>query len=237
MSDFSRPDSSEPPAGLSWESGPRGRGIRGALLTCRDVLIRPSESLHQTHLSGELWNAFAYYLGMMMVAITLSSLMSRLFSPDPEQMREVIEAMTRAYPPEVAEGMLRWTELAARPPLLWTLTASFIFLTVYIFAGAALLHVCLMLARASDGGFEATFKALAYTHGATAPFLLVPFCGGVIKLLWLSVVLVVALVEWHRTSTIRVLIALTLPLVPFACCFAAVFAYLLAMLSGSYPSY
>ncbi len=234
-------ETSETSEGISWESGPRGRGLRGAISTCTDILFRPTESLHQTRLSGELWNAFAYYLGMMMAATLVSQLMSRMmFSGSASAMDDALRGLQNIYPPEVLDQIRRVVALMAGPSpvsLLFSLSFWFMFFTVYVFAAAALAHFCLMLARASSGGYEATFKALAYSHGATAPLLMIPFCGGLLHLVWISVVLVVALVEWHRTTTFRVMVGLTLPLVPLFCCFGAALALIMSQVSGAYSTY
>jgi hypothetical protein len=231
----------ESEGGLSWESGPAGRGLRGAVATCIALLTRPTECLHRTQLSGELWNAFAYYLGMMMAATLVSQLMSRMmFSATAPALDDALRGLQNVYPPEVLDQIRRVIGLVAGPSpvsLLFSLTFWFMFFTFYVFAAAALAHVCLMLAGAASGGYEATFKALAYSHGATAPLLVIPFCGGLLHLVWITVVLVVALVEWHRTTTFRVTVGLSLPLIPLFCCFGGAMAMLMSQMGGAYRAY
>lgn len=238
---FSKPEAGDPAAGLSWETGPGGRGLRGVISTCGAILLRPNESLHQTRLSGELWNAFAFYLGMMMAATLVSSLISRLmFTASMTELDQALRGLENLYPPEVLDQMRRALSLLAGPSpvsLLFSLTFWFMFFTFYVFAAGAFLHVCLMVAGGASGGFEATFKALAYSHGATAPLLVVPFCGGLLHLVWLSVVLVVALVEWHRTSTARVVLGLSLPVIPLFCCFGGALVWVMSQASGLYTAY
>lgn len=235
------PEPDEAAGGLSWESGPEGRGLRGVISTCGAILLRPNESLHRTRLSGELWNAFAFYLGMMMAATLISSLMSRMmFTASMAELDQAMRGLENVYPPETVGQIRRLLGFLAGPSpvsLLFSLTFWFMFFTFYVFAAGAFLHLCLMMVGGASGGFEASFKALAYSHGATAPLLVVPFCGGLLHLVWLSVVLVVALVEWHRTSTVRVVLGLSLPVIPLFCCFGAVLAWVMSQASGMYAGY
>lgn len=236
-----QPEPADPAGGVSWETGPEGRGLRGVISTCRAILLRPNESLHQTRLSGELWNAFAFYLGMMMAATLVSSLMSRMmFTASMAELDSALQGLESIYPPETVEQIRRLAGMLAGPSpvtLLFSLTFWFMFFTFYVFAAGAFLHFCLMIVGGASGGFEASFKALAYSHGATAPLLVIPFCGGLLHLVWLSVVLVVALVEWHRTSTARVVLGLSLPMIPLFCCFGATLAWVMSQASGLYSGY
>lgn len=238
---LSHPGEPHPLAGLPWEAGPEGRGLRGVISTTLALLFDPADRLHATRLSGELWNAFAYYLGMMMAAAAASQIISRLlFRSALQDIDSIVRGLETRLPPETVGAIGRALELVAgrtSVSLLFSLTAAFLFWTFYIFAASALAHVCLMIVGAAGGGFEATFKALAYTHGATAPLMAIPLCGGLIQLIWLTAILVVALVEWHRASTVRVVLGLSLPLIPFVCCVGAAMALLMAQWSGGYGAY
>lgn len=228
-------------AGIPWESGPSGRGLRGVAATCGAILLRPTESLHETRLSGELWNAFAFYLGMMMAATLVSNLVSRMmFTASMAEIDQALRGLENVYPPETLDQIRAMVKTILGPSpvsLLFSLTFWFMFFTFYVFAAGVLMHVCLMLVGGAGGGFEATFKALAYSHGATAPLIVVPFCGGLLHLVWLSVVLVIALIEWHRTTTARVVLGLSLPLIPLFCCFGGAMVWMVSQASGVYGGY
>lgn len=234
-------EAGDPDGGLSWEAGPEGRGLRGVIRTTGALLFDAGGSLHATRLSGELWNAYAYYLGMMMASAAASQVIGRmLFRAAVGDVDSIVRGLESTLPPETVEALGRVVRLLAEPgsaSFLFSLTLSFLFWTFYVFAAAALAHACLLLVGAGGGGFEATFKALAYPHGATAPLMVIPFCGDLIMLVWLTGILVVALVEWHRTSTVRVVLALTLPTIPLVCCLGAAMAMLMSRLGGGYPPY
>ena len=94
------------------------------------------------------------------------------------------------------------------------------FLPLFIIAGAyiwsAIVHLFLMLTGSANGGFEATFRALAYSGGATSVLQLVPLCGGYIYPMAYLVYGVIALKEVHRTEMWRVVVSMLLILM--LCC-------------------
>jgi len=115
---------------------------------------------------------------------------------------------------------------------------AFLFLPLVLIAGAfiwaAVVHLFLMLTGSANGGFEATFRALAYSGGATSMLQLVPLCGGYIYPVAYLVYGVIALKEVHRTSMWRVVVSMLLILL--LCCGAFVALALgVATLSGNLP--
>jgi len=112
------------------------------------------------------------------------------------------------------------------------------FLPLFIIAGAyiwsAIVHLFLMLTGSANGGFEATFRALAYSGGATSVLQLVPLCGGYIYPMAYLVYGVIALKEVHRTEMWRVVVSLLLILL--LCCGAILALGLgLAAVAGNLP--
>lgn len=91
-----------------------------------------------------------------------------------------------------------------------------LFLVVGAFVWAALFHAFLLLTGAARNGFEATFRALAYSGGATSTLQLVPLCGGYLYPLANLFYGIIALKEIHRTDLWRVVLSALLMLV--LCC-------------------
>ncbi|MFH1844995.1 MAG: YIP1 family protein [bacterium] len=81
-----------------------------------------------------------------------------------------------------------------------------------IFLGTALTHLCLMLLGGNRLGFEATFRAVAYSHAA-AIFLVIPVCGNIISFFWGLAILVIGLQRIHDIETWRAALAICLPLI------------------------
>ena len=115
---------------------------------------------------------------------------------------------------------------------------ALLFLPLVLIAGAfvwaAIVHLFLMLTGSANGGFEATFRALAYSGGATSVLQLVPLCGGYIYPMAYLVYGVIALKEVHRTDMWRVVVSMLLILL--LCCGVFVALALgIAALSANMP--
>jgi hypothetical protein len=132
---------------------------------------------------------------------------------------------------EAAKGLTQGTIVAAG-------IAVVLFLPLFLIAGAfiwaAMVHLFLMITGASRHGFEATFRALAYSSGATSMLQLVPLCGGYLYPVAHIVYGVIALREVHRTDLWRVVLSMVLILL--LCCGALVgIAIALPALAGQLP--
>ena len=110
-----------------------------------------------------------------------------------------------------------------------------VFLTIMLFLGAAILHLCLMIVGGANQSFETTFRVLCFTIGSTYPLIIAPFCGGLIAGVWGLVCEIIGLARAHETDTGRAALAVFLPLI--VCCgFGLVLAIMIPALvhnSGS----
>ena len=107
---------------------------------------------------------------------------------------------------------------------------------VVFFIEAGIFHLMLLIVGGARQSFETTARVVAYTSGATAIFQMVPFCGGLIGLVWGIIILILGLAYAHETSTGRAVAAVLLPLV--LCCLCCVlvavfFAATIAQLTGA----
>ena len=91
-----------------------------------------------------------------------------------------------------------------------------VFLTLILFIGAAIIHVCLMIVGGANQTYETTFRVLCFTVGSTYPLIIVPFCGGLIAGVWSLVVEIIGLARAHETDTGRAALAVFLPVI--VCC-------------------
>ena len=89
-------------------------------------------------------------------------------------------------------------------------------LTIGIFIGAAILHVCLMIVGGAKQSFETTFRVVCFTAGSTYPLIIVPFCGSWIAGIWSLVLNCIGLARTHETETGRAVLAVFLPVI--VCC-------------------
>ena len=104
--------------------------------------------------------------------------------------------------------------------------------TVGMFIGAAVLHLCLMLVGGANRSFETTFRVVGFTAGAANLFSMIPFCGGIIALVYHIVLQCIGLSRAHPTTTGKALMAIFLPLI--VCCGLIV---LLAVLAGGFGAF
>ncbi len=87
-----------------------------------------------------------------------------------------------------------------------------LFLTVILFVGSFINHLCLRILGSGRGGFEATFKVVSYS---IAPLWLsiIPILGTLIGSVWSLVLSLVGFTYVHNTSIGRVILAIFLPLI------------------------
>lgn len=91
-----------------------------------------------------------------------------------------------------------------------------IFITIGLFIGAGILHVCLMIVGGAKQSYETTFRVLCYSIGSTYPLVIVPLCGGFVASIWCLVLECIGLAKAHETETGRAVLAVLLPVI--VCC-------------------
>lgn len=101
--------------------------------------------------------------------------------------------------------------------------------TVSVWITSAVLHLCALITGASSQGFDATFRAVAYSTGPTV-FAWIPLIGGVSGV-WVIVLEVIALQHLQRTTRGRAILAVLLPVIAIAVC-GCLFAVLLGASFG-----
>ncbi len=114
---------------------------------------------------------------------------------------------------------------------LWAFLAfvgSPVSVVIAVFVRAALMHLVLMLLGGNQLGFEATFRVAAYGQAAGI-VMLVPFCGGIVALVWELVIDIVGLYSIHGTDPWRAMVAV---LAPALVCLSTIVALLAVALVG-----
>ena len=91
-----------------------------------------------------------------------------------------------------------------------------VFITILLFVGALIVHVCLMIVGGAKQPYETTFRVLCFTVGSTYPLIIVPLCGGLVAGVWGLVVECIGLGRAHETDTGRAVLAVLLPVI--VCC-------------------
>ena len=99
-------------------------------------------------------------------------------------------------------------------PALFLIIPIGVALGMFIMTG--ILHVCLMIAGGAKRDIEATFRVVAYSAGATAVWLIIPWVGSMISGIWQLVAEIIGLKEAHQTTYGRVILAFLIPFI--VCC-------------------
>jgi len=130
-------------------------------------------------------------------------------------MQQLMEKM----PEEQARFMRTYLELFSGGAALAQIVISPIVTVIFMYVGAAILHLLLMLFRGAKRPFDATLTAVAYANGLNL-LLAVPGCGGLLALVWGLVVLIVGLGEIQRCGPGKAAAAVLAPvaLVCVCCC-------------------
>ncbi len=213
-----------PPAGrerTAWEDRSRIGGLQGLWRTLRSSLFNPWEFFRKMNITGGLSDPTLYALIIGMVGIMAFYfwqiiLQSSLPGPLSHDVKGPV-------------GIDLFSGIGMA--LVAICTPFFIILGLFLWAG--FLHLLLLLVQGGKNGFEATFRAVAYSYGSNL-FLAVPFCGGAIAAVWNIVIVIIGLKEAHGTSGGKAAFAVLFPLI--FCC-AAVLFFLLVILGAAAASF
>jgi hypothetical protein len=198
-----------PAAGIPWEQRDRLGFLTAFIETTRQVLLAPTDFFKAMPVTGGLGAPFVYgvlagYIGLAVQAVYDAILRTivgpRLdpFSADP-----------------------RFAQLAGffegGVGLVGTLIAGPFLLALFLFVGAGITHLFLLLLGGARRGFEATFRVVAYSSAA-ALFSILPFCGGLVGLVWRAVAMILGLAEAHGIGKGTAAGAVLLPALLVCCC-------------------
>ncbi len=196
-----------------WED--RGqRGFFGGLTaTLRESLFAPGGFFRRMRVAGGLADPLLYAMITGVVGFMLFYVWQILF-----------QDLFHGYMPQDMRGAGGVGALGSGFGI--AVLAVFIpFLVIMsLFLWAGMLHLLLMMVRGANNGFEATFRAVAYSYGAYL-LMAIPFCGGLIATVWNLIIVIIGLKEAHGTSGGKASFAVLFPLL-LCCVAAALFALL-----------
>ncbi len=81
-----------------------------------------------------------------------------------------------------------------------------------IFIGSAITHLCLMIVGGNKNGYQATFRAIAYSFCGHL-FDIVPFIGSFIGSVYMILLIIIGVREGHGISTGKAALAVLLPVI------------------------
>jgi len=179
------------------------RGFFGGLFkTLNETLFRPSEFFKKMSVTGGLTDPLLYALIIGMVGLMFSYLWQISLKSAMQDMMPGMQAAAGQY---MFQGV-GMAILAFFSPFL---------IILGLFVSSGILHVFLMMVKGARAGFEATFRVVAYGYSANI-FLIIPFCGGLLAVVWAVVLYIIGLKEAHEITGGKAAFAVFLPLI--VCC-------------------
>ena len=201
------PATAAPAAGMRaktpWEDREHLGFFGGLFKTLKEVLFSPAEFFKKMPVTGGLTDPLLYGLILYMTGAMFSYF-----------WQIALQGVMRNF---MTSEMLVASEFSlfqgASLALLAVFTPFFIILWLFILAG--MLHLFLLMVQGAKSGFEATFRVVAYS-GSPYLFLILPFCGGFLALIWSLVIMLIGFKHAHEISGGKAAFAVFFPLI--ICC-------------------
>jgi hypothetical protein len=191
-----------PGVGLPWEHRAQLGFVKAWFDTVSLLITKPSEAFTMMRPEGGLMDPLLFGLIGGCAGGIVSIIFQGLFQSIPG----------------IAGGNDAFNSLGVRVWVILLIYAVLmpLLVTVGMFIGAAILHLCLMLVGGANRSFETTFRVVGFTAGAANLFSMIPICGGIIALVYHIVLQCIGLSRAHPTTTGKALMAIFLPMI--VCC-------------------
>ena len=189
-----------PRSGLPWDERHSKGLFHGFIETLQMVLTRPSEAFTAMKREGGVGEPLLYAV----IGGTFGAVFAFAYN---FAFRSLALFPTRHTAFENMIGGVGLIFLLILMPLL---------IVIGTFIGAAIYHVSLMIVGGAKQSFETTFRVICFGGGSVNPLLVIPFCGGLVVLVWKIVVYSIGFARAHETDTGRAAVAVLLPLI--VCC-------------------
>jgi hypothetical protein len=213
MEATSSPPPAAPPtaAPIPWEDPARTSTFERFVETVKLLATRPSEAFAGMPRTGGIGSPLLYAIIVGWIGIAVAVVWNTLF-----------QGMWIPFMGGGEEAAIMAGFTAAWAVGLIVLAP--IFVIIGVFVGAAILHLMLMIVGGANNGFETTVRVVCYAQTAQLAGI-IPFCGGLISMVWAIILYVFGLTAAHRTSQGKAVLAVVLPVV-LCCAFAAAMLFM-----------
>ncbi|MBI4859188.1 MAG: hypothetical protein HY815_02790 [Candidatus Riflebacteria bacterium] len=212
----------EPPgsAVTEFEAAPSLPGALSLLLAC---WAHPVDTFSRMGRSDRLLPAIVF---AMAVGVGLWTMEIVDLSRTVDRIKEIPQVADLLRSPDLAKrvGPYLPLDLDRFWQTMWLLGLPFVPLGFCLTVIAT--HLCLLVVGSGGGGATGTCRVVAYSTTGSL-LALVPLVGGLLVMVWVSVQLITGLAGVHRSSTTRVVVALSLPLAALGVVLVAAVASLL----------
>lgn len=193
-------------APLPWEDPIRSRS--GAFLeTLRLIALEPTEAFRRMPRDGGFGRPLLWLIVTGWIGVAVSQVWSLLLTGVTVPFMEKVEGLTNL-------GINVGVSVAL-------MVFAPVILVIGVFVQSALLHLMLLLVGGARHGFEATMRVCCYAGTAQLAGI-VPWCGGLVSVVWTAALLIIGFAAAHETDHGRASVAVFLPLV--LCCVLGVLA-------------
>jgi hypothetical protein len=186
-----------------WEDREERGFFSGLFTTLNEVLFHPAAFYKKMPVTGGLADPLLFALIVGMVGLMFSYLWQMVMKGAMENVIPMAGMQVGANPIFQGIGLAL---LAFFSPFL---------IIIGLFVQAGILHVCLMMVKGANRGFEATFRVVAYGYSANI-FMIIPVCGNLVAAAWAVVLYIIGLREAHLTTGGKASFAVFLPVI--VCC-------------------
>jgi hypothetical protein len=194
------PPAAPPAPGVAWERRDQVGMARGIASTVVDFLFRPGEAAARMRSGAGIGDPllFALLLGTLALFATLvylggtAALAAGTATSGAGEVGGKIASLTWG-------GLFACAALSPLVVLVW------------LFAVACVLHISALMVGAGAGGFDATFRSLAYAAGSASLLAALPVCGAPLGFLWALASTAAGLASAHRVSIGRAAAAVSIP--------------------------
>lgn len=204
---------------IPWED-PGRSFFDGLFETVKLFATAPGEGFRRMPVTGGIGRPLFYSIvvGWVSIAVAVfwNVLLQGLWMPFLESAED-LAGMGAMYGLTIGWGLM----MVVLAPL---------FVIIGVFIAAAVLHLMLLIVGGANAGFEATVRVVCYTQTAQLAGI-IPFCGGIITLVWTVILYVTGFTTAHRTTQGKAVLAVLLPVV-LCCIMGVVFALVIGGLAG-----
>jgi hypothetical protein len=201
--------------GIPWERRAEIGFFPGLFETIRAVLLEPTKAFAAMPITGGLGAPLFFFV----LVGSIGGLAGFVY-------QAVLNSINPSSSPQDAAMMAL---LGSTAVIGGSIMVMPILLAAVAFITSALIHLALMVVGAANRPFEATFRVVCYSGGATAVLQLLPVCGAFAATIWNFIVVVIGISAVHKIGTGRAAVAVLLP--TLLCCgliLAAVFGLIAA---------
>lgn len=196
-----------PATGLPWENYQQIGLVKAWFDTVSLLITKPGQAFSMMRPEGGMMNPLAFAL----IGGCIGSILSLVF-----------QALLSSIPGFGGDSNDLFRAIGVGPAVFFIVAAvvSPVLLTIVLFLGSGVLHLCLMMVGAANRSFETTFRVACFSCGAANLFSIIPMCGGYVAAIYQIVLNILGLSHAHPTTTGKAVLAVFLPTI--ICCAALI---------------